>query len=361
MNTIRTQLRGRKLAFGALLMSTSLPLLTALTQAACSSGPDSEPSASAVGTTAQAITSTKADKSLTIEVLVPTLSATAITSNESGLGVKRDETYLRVTGQTPSGIADARLPRQKDSDDYYEVFASNPLTESVGWTNQDQMDQGYPRVWNGTLMPGQVASFQIAVMEQDWKDGADLQKVVLAACDGIELGANIYGAAKGVPYVPSGGDSGADGGSSVSQYLKDIVGNCKTLASRIPVQSADDLIGVFQIDVANIGGKLALDATPVALNGADTSRKSDTGADHSYQAAQEVLGRLVDTFYMTGAGSAYRADIAVKVTDGITNPLRYIGTGNDACGESKFLALGSNGPVQVFQGTQTDVRINTEE
>jgi hypothetical protein len=119
------------------------------------------------------------------------------------------------------------------------------------------------------------------------------------------------------------------------------------------------VIGAFEVTLANENGVLEVNTAPLNLPGlADTVRPTAFGgADRSFREAQAAAGRLVDSFTMTGAGARYRADIAVKKTPEITNPLRYLGKTHDKCGETNLRVKGINGMKLVRKGESADVRL----
>jgi hypothetical protein len=316
------------------------------------------------------------DKSVTFEVELSTLVADHIT-DEPGPFNSRDETYVVVRGQTPIGAADAYLPRYGNDDiDYYEFWNGTSRDETTPWTNQDQVDVGYPRIWNGTLQPGQTAGFEVAVMEQDDKNLKDVAGLATAACDLISLFGNNSGsssgsgsgsdAGKGAGDAGKGGDGGkADGGGSSSggptqQQLQGAIAFCKEVTALLPTKTTDDLIGIFQVNITNNDGTLEVNTVPIGVDGSPTTRPGDSDADHTYQAAQLALGRYTDTFYLAGGGGSYRADLTVKKTPTITNPLRYLRMTNDECRQDNFKVMGNNGPVPVPQGGKADIRIGSD-
>ncbi len=340
---------------------TSTTLLAALTSCAFGlAGCDARPLAdeAPVAGSESPIRSTAPDKSLIVEVEMKGLLATQITE-ERGPGNDRDETYLAISGQTPQGAPDMRLPLGKDNDDYYEFTNYTQRTDEPTdvWTNLDQRDVGYPRIWNGKLLVGQTAYFQVMVMEQDNKDLKRIREAAMYGCDLIPTSGLPTGGADGGTSSATGMDGGLSGRDAQ-------VAGCKWLAGQIPDKTQDDVIGTFQVTVKNEDGELKVDTLPVTLPGiASTTRQSAFGAaDITYKEAQLLDGKLVDVFLMNGANSNYRADVAVKVTPGITNPLRYIGNTNDECSNDWFYVNGIDGQVVVSKGgPQADLPIASQE
>ena len=363
------------------LKSTSLRRLVALTgmlgalgitgagQAGCSSDAAlHEDHEERAGNASSAqIVSSRADKALTVEVELSTMIADQIT-NEPGPLNTRDETYLLIEGTAPNGHPDTRLPLYRDNDDYYEFWNLTTRTDVPNdpnnhWTNQDQINVGYPRIWNGTLQVDESADFVVQVMEQEDKQLQYLKKAVDAICGGIKVGIDVAGAiGAAAPALPDGGKSGGDGGKGdggggSSGTAADVIAECHALAALLPDTTTDDIIGVFEITLKNVGGTLAVNTVPLSIPGADVTRQATGDAQRTYQAIQEKNGKLVDTFRMTGAGSQYLLDVAVKATPTITNPLRYYGNTNDACREDSLRVAGINGSVSVPQGATADVRL----
>jgi hypothetical protein len=315
--------------------SITLATVAALGVAGCAQDPlevEGEPAS----TSETVLSSDAPDHSLTVELAVSTLSASHVTSNEGGVGNLRDEVYFKIVGQTPNGAPDARLPLYIDEDDYYEFYNSTTRVEGGRWTNQDQIDVGYPRLWNGKLLMGQSAIFQVLVMEQDNAQAHALREALKGGCE----------------LIPG---QGSESDSRVAL--------CKQIADQIPDTTGDDVIGALEVTLANENGILRAKTVPLQLpNVADTVRPTSFDpADRSFRDAQEAAGRLVDSFTMNGAGASYRADISVRKTAGIKNPLRYVGNTNDKCSATNLWVRSIDGKKLVHKGETAEIRLASSE
>ena len=160
---------------------------------------------------------------LNVEILIDRLTCNAL-SYEQAPGNSRDEVYITVAGNTPSGQnLKSRLPRYKSGDDYYEFFQGS-TSKGNSWSNQDQAPVGPPRIWAGILKPDESAKFLVKLGEQDNKTFAFL-KALFSFLD------NEY-VKKGAEYV--------SWGTKALEWVK-------KLASYLPINDKDDIIGAFYV------------------------------------------------------------------------------------------------------------------
>ena len=169
---------------------------------------------------------------LNVEILMDQLSCIHI--SEEGPFSDRDEVYITVVGDDPNDkIINARLPRYKDNDDYYE-FSQGTTSSGNNWSNQDQAPVGPPRIWAGTLKPGQSANFFVILAEQDNKTLAKVRKVALAFLTNEEV--------KKL--------------AEKDERAKAARAAAEKLAGLLPTQTKDDQIGAFYVEAKNQNGKL---------------------------------------------------------------------------------------------------------
>jgi hypothetical protein len=112
-------------------------------------------------------------------------------TQESGLGRKRDEMYIRSVVRSPEGVSVRRLPYD---DDYYEFWTGTTSRKDISkkgehglraWTNKDQRDVGPPVIWSGHLLDGQWVDAMITIMEQDSREMKAIRQGITTALDTI--------------------------------------------------------------------------------------------------------------------------------------------------------------------------------
>lgn len=189
----------------------------------------------------------------------------------------RDEVFLIVYGDTPSGVVNVKLPRVHDRrDDYYQFWAATSATQGrpATWTNQDARGMGAPQIWSGSLKEGESATFLVAIAEQDNKDKEDIKKAVKA---GLVIASTVLPAASAA--LP--------------------------LADKLPDTNADDFIGSFAIKLNNSDGKLVTEYAAAA----DPAAKSATiGAEATKKYTQH--GGTAALFDFKGTNGSHYQGIA---------------------------------------------------
>jgi hypothetical protein len=215
--------------------------------------------------------------------LVELLRVTGTNGPGDGPG-DTDEVYIHVIGQTPKGGINARLPRSIHKEDYYE-FPPNHIATSASdwsWTNQEQVGQGCPEIWNGSLQNGQRAEFLVLVLEQDNKNLKPLKDF---------LGASIQAA------------------SLVNPKLTLI----KPLIDQLPEKKADDRIGAVAIVVENQNGQIVSTFEPILTPELNSNVDRNAPALANYVGAGNQ--KWAAHFDMHGTGGAhYRAIFAAAPT-----------------------------------------------
>ncbi len=244
-----------------------------------------------------------------VQVYIPQMQCVAL-SPESGPNNDRDETYILLSGKTPTSLEGGRLPRYVANDSYYEFWAGRVNNNDSDWTNHDQAPVGRPVLWTGALGEGESAEFLVTVMEQDNSDIGILKEL-------LETGLNA-----------------ADALYGSNTTAKAIITTARELAKYLPESKGHDFIGAFTIQVANVGGQLQTTFIPIHCD-----MMPDAPSSPGEQTA------LFDCLRKSGAH--YRVIPAARL--GPRLPVRtYIGKEIDRCGEALLAVEGGPGKYKGF-------------
>lgn len=246
---------------------------------------------------------------------------------ERSAGNTRDEIFVDATALTAAGHATRRLPASR-FDDYYEFWAGT-VGSARGWTNQDQIPQGRPPLWEGVLQDGEAVTLMVRINEQDNKE----LPIVKAA---LQLGL-----ATARPLILDKVAPASNGSTPTPTTTSALVGGLLDAAQRLvdalPATSRDDLIGAFVVTVVNTGTTPTIAWEPIAQLTALPGSSPD-------RAAWSAAGT---------SDSRYVVSARVTARPGSTappGPARYLGRETDACSADTLRIVGTTGQVTVRKG-----------
>ncbi|MFN0214052.1 MAG: hypothetical protein ACKVT2_07335 [Saprospiraceae bacterium] len=271
---------------------------------------------------------------LNVEILIDQLTCENI-SYEPGPGNNRDEVYVTVAGNTPSGQnIKSRLPRYKSDDDYYQFFKGT-TAKGQSWINQDDAPVGPPRIWAGTLKPNESAKFLVALGEQDNKSIGTIINALISflALEVVKIGAKL---------VP--------GGEIVREWAE-------KAAKYLPGNTKDDIIGAFCVEVKNQDGKLFTTWLATELEFEEGGEFASTKINDSDELFVQGTNSVNLDFDGT-RGARYRGIVKVNtyasLPPSVKQVRRYLGRYIDQCGNSimtfKDDAKVLKGQLKEFRG-----------
>jgi len=144
----------------------------------------------------------------------------------------------------------------------------------------------------------------------------------------------------------------------------DIIDGTEKLVQLIPNIHKDDVIGVFALNVRNVGGQIEtewLSLGDINLTGESAKTTIYSVTDSIYWAELVANGLSARDFDFSGTGGAlYRGTVAVKPVPSVSLRREYLGKDIDRCGGSTLAVLDANGQmVPIQDGGTTEVWVSS--